>query len=236
MNAPRKSRAQRLPSSGGSWSTAYAPKAGDWKRIEAAYGYTLEVSARAAILNAVKEYLIDAPFETHAPFLRDAMAWLLRLEKAVRGLNRAMMSETHSTKADAAFYAQRAVERHIRDPRNKEQPDWDALIGNAMAMTAAIALAKRDIPKEARVGFAEGEAWNALIRRLTEIVKQFELPYRGSKGTDKTPVAEPSPFVRMLRALQSTFPPKLRRHNGSYQAAAEAIAKARRGRRLTRRP
>ena len=228
MTAPRKSRAQRLPSSGGVWSTVYVAGLADWQRIEAAYGHALEISARATILGAVKEYLRDAPFETHAPFLRDAMAWLRELEKAARGLNRAMASETHSSKADAAFYAQRVIERHVRDPSGNESPQWDTLIGNAIAMTAAISLAKREIPKEARIGFVEGESWNAFIRRLTDIVQVFELPYRASKGTDKTPEAEPSPFVRMVRALQLTFPPELRRHNGSYQAAAEAIAKARR--------
>ncbi len=229
MTAPRKSWAQRLPSSGGVWSAVYVAGLAEWQRIETAYGHALEISARATILVAVKEYLRDAPFETHAPFLREAMAWLRELEKAARCLNRAMVSETHSPKADAAFYAQRAIEHHIRDPRSKEQLKWGTLIGSAMALTAAISLAKREIPKEACVGFVEGEAWNAFIRRLTEIVKQFELPYRASKGTDKTPKAEPSPFVRMVRALQLTFPPELRRHNGSYQAAAEAIAKARRG-------
>ena len=45
---------------------------------------------------------------------------------------------------------------------------------------------------------------------------------------DKTPLDEPSPFVRMVRALQALFPEASRHYQSTYVATTEAIAVARR--------
>lgn len=224
MTAPRQPRLSRVRPSHFSGSIAYAPSGGDWAKIETDYGRDLTARARVTIVKGVEAYFRDERFEQNAPYHRDALQWIESVDKAARRLASALHADPRSRTADAAFHGQLAIERFLSSLPLDEQVSLDAMRLHLTALCAAASLAKKDLDKNAKSALNGLAAWKQLIRTLTEIVTAHGMPSAASKGTN----GQPSPFVRMVQALQSTFPPNMRRHNGSYDALAEAISVARR--------
>lgn len=225
---PRKSRRARLPTSFMWDGFDFEPSEEDWRRIETAYPF-LSPNDRDEISRIVIAYLLQAPFESRAPFVDDAMTWLAEVEKAAKifwkvGHKRRSTEE----KEQAALYAQSLVERNIRHPALPRGTEWYTLSGIMTHLVAAIEIAKREFPKEAVVGFVEGDMWDDLICQLTDFSERRGYPTAASKGVDKSLSNEPSPFIGLVRELQNTFPVECRRHMASDMAIAEAIAAARR--------
>jgi hypothetical protein len=232
---PRKSRRKRLPHSSASGRPEFAPSEEDWKRIEAAYPL-LTVADRETITAIVNEYLHNERFERNAPFLDDALKWLKAAEKSATRFWKTTWGGGDSEKGDAIFYAQDYVERHIDDHglQIPGESKWDALVSIMTNVVAALAIARREVPKEARAGFVEGETWDAMICQLSDFAEAKGFPVGASKGVDKAASSKPSPFVAFIREIQNTFPAVSRRHNASDIAIAEAISVARRKRRARR--
>ena len=224
----RKSVRKRLPTSGGSWGTEFAPTKDEWLLIERAYGRTIDRETRAQIVGAVKDYLLHEPFERNAPFVDDAIAWLDKVEGAAATFWRATFEAEDGSNREAMWAAQSAIEEHIRSAGLGTSSRWHQLIRIMTDVVAAIRLARRDLAADAGVGFVEGDSWRSLVVELTSVCAGKRLPTGASKGLDKTSSDEPSPFVRMFRSLQALFPEASRRHQASYVAAAEAISVARR--------
>lgn len=224
----RKSVRRRLPTSSGSWGTEFAPTDDEWFRIERAYGRAIDGETRARIINVVKDYLLHEPFERNAPFVDDAIGWLDKVEGAAATFWRATFEAEDGSNREAMWSAQSAIEAHIRSAGLGESSQWHELVRIMTDVVAAIRLARRDLVADAGVGLVEGDAWRGLVVELTSICAGKRLPTGASKGLDKTSSDEPSPFVRMFRALQALFPEASRRHQASYMAAAEAISVARR--------
>jgi len=228
MTAPRKPRISRLRSSHFSGNIAYAPSGGDWAKMETDYGRRLTATARAAIVKSVEAYFRDERFEQNAPYHRDALQSIKSVDKAARSLTSTLLADPRSRTADAAFHGQLAIERFLSSLPLDEQVSLDTIRRHVTALYAAASLAKKEVAKDARRAPKVLSAWQELICSLTQFALAHGMPSSASKGTDKTPSLEPSPFVRMVRALQSTFPPNMQRHNGSYDALAEAISRAKR--------
>lgn len=224
----RKSVRKRLPTSGGSWGAEFAPTEDEWLLIERAYGRTIDGETRARIVDAVKDYLLNEPFERNAPFVEDAIAWLDKVERAAATFWRATYKAEDGSNREAMWSAQSAIEEHIRSAGLGTTSQWHELILVMTDVVAAIRLARRELAADAGVGFVEGDSWQSLVVELTSICAGKRLPTGASKGLDKTSSDEPSPFVRMFRAVQALFPEASRRHQASYMAAAEAISVARR--------
>jgi hypothetical protein len=66
-------------------------------------------------------------------------------------------------------------------------------------VVAAFASAKREVEKEARAGFVEGQMWEELVCRLTDFAKQRCYPVGASKGIDKSTSDKASPFIGLVR-------------------------------------
>jgi hypothetical protein len=209
----------------------FDPSDDDWKRIEKAYPDILEAD-HETITHIANEYLLRAQFEGNAPFLVDAMAWLETTEKSAKTFWGSTCGEGGSCKDDATFYAQNYVARQIDHPafKGSDAAKWCELVTILTSVVSAFGIARRDMPKEAAVGFVEfveGESWVAMIFRLTEWAKSKGLPTSASKGANKSKSGTPSPFVVFIRELQNTFPVELRRHSHSENAIAQAISVAR---------
>jgi hypothetical protein len=81
----RKSRRLRLNiSSGWGAERKFTPTAGDWQRIETAYGQQFSEADHEAIVILVDKYFFWQPSEAQAPFADDAIRYLNRLEKAAK--------------------------------------------------------------------------------------------------------------------------------------------------------
>ena len=197
--------------------------------IEKAYeGQKLETRVRAAMVKAAKLYIRDAQFETGAPFARHTLNYLDGVDRAARDLMSAMVGRSKPLPVDAIFLGQLAIERFLLDPLHREPERWDALRSQVTALIAAAKKAKAEQQGGSGSGLVEGGAWSKLVCHLSKVAIKHGLPYRASKGTDKSVNSEPSQFVKFLRAFQRTFPSQWQRHNVSYDALAEAISKARR--------
>lgn len=230
---PRRRRKRRLPTASGSWSTHFAPTAGQWRSVEKAYGIRLDDSARAEIAALVKEYLADEPLERHAPFVSDALHWLGGVDRRARAFLTAIYNsanEAEQLKADAEEYARERIDAHLKHPLLGEREKWDAVVGIMLDVVWALKHAKEDTQSDSHIGIAEGEAWDLLVDGLSQFAERRGFPTSVSKGYDKTAESEPSAFVRMFRALQTLFP-EGSRHQRTYMATAQAITEARRRRR-----
>lgn len=224
---PRKSRRQRLPiSSAGAWPE-FEPSATDWERILAAYPY-LDADDRAQIVALANEYLKDEPFERNAPFLDDAMKWIRKTRKAAKEFHERLFEGGEAVRY-ARNYAGRNVNHHLFEPEGPM--DWSGLSSFMTFLRSALLKAENEIPKEARVGFAEGEAWEKMVRKLSEYCKSRGYPTGASKGENMSAKHKTSPFVAFVREIQMTFPDECRRHTQSDAALAQGITEARRKRR-----
>jgi hypothetical protein len=229
----RRSRRARLPVSSAVGLT-FDPTDKDWGRIKKAYP-DLSEADHETIIGIANKYLSRAQFERNAPFFDDAMAWLEATGKSARTfwiatLNEiATLNDEDSRKFEAIFHAQNYVARHIVHSAFKGSPasKWHELRTILESVVAAFAIARRDMPTNAAAGFVEGEAWEAMICRLTEWAEGKGYPTAASKkGADKTASLESSPFVAFIRELQNSFSEELRRHSHSDNAIAQAISVA----------
>lgn len=224
---PRRSRRKRLPiSSAGSWPE-FEPTENDWARIAAAYPY-LNQDDRAQIVALANEFLYWEPFERNAPYLDDAMEWIRNARMAAKEFH-----EILGVGGDAVWYARdytaRLINHHLFEPEG--QMDWGGLSSLMTSFRSALLKAESDIPKEARVGFAEGEAWEKMVRKLSDYCKSRGYPTGASKGENMSANHKTSPFVAFVREMQMTFPDECRRHTHSDAALAQGITEARRKRR-----
>lgn len=224
---PRKSRRKRLPVASTGAPPEFDPSEGDWERIEAAYQFFNQPD-RQAISEIVDAYLDWEGFERAAPYLDDALAWLEKARKAAKSFQECLYSG-----GDAVFYAQRYVARnvnhHLFEPDGPM--DWSDLISFMTYFRSALARAEKEIPNEARVGFAEGEAWEQMVRKLSDYCDSRGYPTGASKGKNKSANQQTSPFVALIREIQQCFPEDCRRHGQSDDALAQGITEARRKRR-----
>jgi hypothetical protein len=223
-----KSRQKRFSGSEVICDSDYSLSDADWDKIEKAYCHKLDPGTRAEVITLVKEYLLWEEAERNAPFTNDAVKWLTLLKKQGEAFYRTLcFFGGESKQAAAAFEAAIRIEKHLNQSRLGEADQFKNLIGIMASFVDATRSATKEIVG-APGGFVEGPAWDNLIIGLTNVAKARGLPFKASKGLDKTTVEEPSDFVRLVRALQDTFPEPSRHHQITYAAAAEAICVARR--------
>jgi hypothetical protein len=78
-----------------------------------------------------------------------------------------------------------------------------------------------------RDGFAEGNAWNALIVALTNLAKKSGWPTGASKGAQKSKSGRHSHFTIFIDAMQNLLPEEARRYGHSLDSLAQGINLAR---------
>jgi hypothetical protein len=230
VSAPRKSRRRRLPISGGLGApTEWSPTAIDWRRFEKEYGLergqNFDDGLRREIRAAVTNYLYWEPFERHAPFADDfienlakAAEFASRLTDTLRALGNAICMtaphwdryfppEAEETAVDApadegdAAFLERILNEKPRRYRRDVKETADTIRGVLEDTLAGVT-------RDGAPAFAEGDAWKQLIVDLARAFKARAMKVTASKDAYRAP----SPFVRFVKALQSTFDKDFRRH------------------------
>jgi hypothetical protein len=240
---PRKSRRSRLNiSSGWGAEQKFRPEAADWQRIESAYGRQFNDADRDAIVVLVDKYFFWQPSEARAPFVDDAIRYLDRLERAMKRFwdvvleqsqipmtgvgDQAHIAEEAEMRSVAIRFVQSQFGRHLKQFDFRRQTGWRALLEVIGACMPAFVKTREYITGHAaRVGFAEGNAWNQMIWDLIGFAEARGLSSRVTHFDDPN---QASSFVRFVRELQLTFPKDFRRHETSNASLTETITVARR--------
>ena len=200
-----------------------------WDRIEKAYGHSLADHVRQCILETTKSFAYFEVFERTARPLQDAIDIVSTVRGTANSLQNALAGSFKGS-VDASYYAESLIKRNFRDPRLKVPRyscgPFDALSGVLTSLAVACNLALGEMESSDAPGHREGECWEDWIRSLTRISQENRLPWRVSKGSDKS--AQESPFTMLVAALHECVPKDARRHHHSNAALAKAINEARR--------
>lgn len=233
MSAPRKSRSERFGISphgvggGKSWS----PSEKIWKEFqqEASLepGKKFNDEFRTAVRTAVGEYLFWEPFEHDAPAKGDFVKKVVKARKLTAELV-ALIDEI----GDSASIFALQWRRHFspRAPNSEgsssvamdndgallEQIQKESLLEYQRGFSGTLNAIQRvlddtlmDAMDSSGNGVVGGAAWT---RFVTDLAAAFET-VPGLKITASKDVNRPlSPFVRFVKAVQSTLPPESRRH------------------------
>jgi hypothetical protein len=135
---------------------------------------------------------------------------------------------------DSRVYADHLVNRYFDDGRivGPQRLRSLELVLSSLIVACNRALADLENPK--KQGRRRGETWGDWVCRVTDIMDARQLPTEVRKDTVKTATGNPSPFVALIRELQACIPKAHRRSTHSHIALAEAVARARRSRRVTK--
>lgn len=246
MSEHRKSRRRRLAISGTLGAAPeWKPSDDDWSRFEAAYGAPFDVAIRVEIASAVGKYFYWAGFEPIAPFATDDDGAIEKLTRALQlseDLCDALKSLGDAESVLAPHWEIHFPHHEISDdelpeglsdselfeaiaalpprPYRRDLPELVHVIASVIRDTL------RDVDRPDAPAFEEGEAWGLLVRDLSRIFEARKLSVTAAKGNEANPA--PSPFVRLFREIQHSFPTDLRRHRSSYDALAQAISDVRR--------
>ncbi|HEY8161726.1 MAG TPA: hypothetical protein VIF34_05590 [Methylocystis sp.] len=202
-----------------------------WRNLEIAYDCAIGNELRDEIAKLVNDYFYFDQIEKNSVLSKDALAYLSSFKKQATAFVEMLLDNAPDT---AALNTRDTLRNYYWiDPEAPEDDNFAKLAEKVRSLIdAASALANdlnegRDTKRKERPS-----AWDRMIVDLSAAVARFGLPETVNKGTDKTVVDDPSPFVRLVMALQSTFPADRRRfHFGldgapSYAAAAGAVSKA----------
>lgn len=198
----------------------------NWPQIEKEYGRKLSPDVRQHILKASTSFVYFEEFERTAPPVNEAAAYVSSIKSAANTLQKKLFGSSKSS-SDARTYARSIIKQKFDDPRLIQSNNnlSDALHGVLTSLEVACMQALKEMENPNAAAHREGECWQNWIRSLTKITSENGLPYRVSKGSDKSD--NRSPFVRLITALHKCVSKEARRHHHSAQALAKAISDAR---------
>jgi hypothetical protein len=209
MSRPRERRssAPRIPEASIVGSIPrFEPSGEGWRALEQSYACGFSEQDRAEIRRIVDRYLEWHPFEAAAPLLEDAKAPIDQLEHAARNLNRAfgILFGRSGSEGDAAFYAERAIERAWRGAECLGQKKL--LVMNMLSCGLVLACKRAREQSETEARSWQGQAWDKMICNLAQFVAGRGLSIAVRKDTDKQAGVKHSPFVVFVEGIQQQFP------------------------------
>jgi len=202
-----------------------------WRGLEIAYGCAISNELRDEIAELVNDYFYFDQIEKNSVLSKDALAYLSRFKKQATAFVEMLLDNA----PDAAALSTRDTLRDYYwiDPEAPEDDNFAKLAEKVRSLIDAASALANDLNEDRDTKHKERpSAWDRMIVDLSAAVARFGLPETVNKGTDKTVVDDPSPFVRLVMELQNTFPADYRRfhlgHDGksSYGATAGAVNKA----------
>jgi len=137
-----------------------------------------------------------------------------KVERAAEGFYQALLSGEEledEIERNAAFEASARIELHLEKMHCVLSRMDDFKNATEGFLTAAVVV-EHELKDGAGKGSVEGEAWNKLVRGLSQWFEGKGLKPTASKGRNKSKSDKPSAFVAFIHKLQSTFPKRLRRH------------------------
>lgn len=225
MKPRRKSRRARLPVSIIRSRRSWSPSEGDWRRIEKACPF-LQPEDRPSLEQIMVATVVFAPGELAAPFVDDAKRWLTRLERAAADFRQ--LAQRCSVQGEHG-YIQTFVQERLNRFEGWQDSSWSRVVSEMADVVEAIRLTREDVETEWLRGIVEGQAWELMVRDLSEFAAARNYPLAAPKGTDKSENSSTPGFVILVKEVQNSFPEDCRRPCNSDIALAEAITVARRG-------
>jgi hypothetical protein len=206
----------------------------DWKRIELTYGHAVSTTAREQIYGATLTFLFFVEGEQTARPVSEARDRILQLKGAALLFQKAVFDNPPDGVRVSRIYADELVKRYFEDPRWADPQGLRSLELVMSSLMVACKQALTDLENPKNHGRRKGEAWRNWVCRVTDIIDAHQLPIEVRKDTDKNATGKPSPFVALIRELQAFIPQACRQSTHSDIALSEAIARARRSRRVTK--
>jgi hypothetical protein len=199
-----------------------------WRSIQSKYGHQLSPDVRKRMCDETQKFIRIADLEAKAEPLETVKRRLSKLQGVASGFTSELVKQMKGN--DEALYGLRLIEAHFVDPRVPVDTDKLEFIAGIMAsFKLACRSAEDEIinGKSLGMGMRYGVAWNQWISALIAIARDHGLPCGIRKDSDKQKPDTPSPFVILVRELQTCIPDEHRRSTQSDAALATAISKAR---------
>ena len=202
-------------------------------------GQHFDDGLRNEIHASVTKYLYWEPFE-RAPFVGDFVEKLIEARRLANDLGNVVHSFGEAGPIVAPHWQMYFPREEEDVPEGPVDEDDGALLERILAMPkrrgrdhrdfkevihtigSALDSALVEVRHRESSGFSEGEEWGRLIRALKRAFKDRSMRH----GISNDPNRPESPFVRFVRALQSTFDEEFRRHeadSGLSKAMLQAI-------------
>ena len=199
----------------------------DWQRIETAYENSVPLDAREQIHQATLTFLSFTEGEKAALPVSKAKERVIQLKKVAVEFQKAIVENPQDAGWDARNYADHLIRGNFQDAQLKD-PQGLGTVMTSFIVACNHALAHlNNLEKHGR---REGDTWGWWVCRMTEIIEAHQLPTQVRKDTDKNVTGKPSPFVALIRELQTFIPQEDRRSTHSDVALSEAIGRVRRPR------
>jgi hypothetical protein len=199
-----------------------------WQRIESACQWCLESSVRLDIVRTTKAFLLFDSLERSAPAAAATRVILEAYDKAASRFFYTVFTDP-SGSSDAGIYAHDLIELNFERSRSeKEAALFDALSNLLRAFHIFCNMSLRQLNEQLTTSPGSGNAWQAWVSRLSEIVDKAELSsmVRRDVGGEGQRGAQ-SPFTLFVWELQKCLPERCRRSTPSEAALADAITQAR---------
>jgi hypothetical protein len=201
--------------------------AGDWKRIEKAYGQSLSSDFRQGIIEVTRLWLAWGSASTGAAQIGKIRSRITRIQKRAKALHEVLQGEQPSY---ARSYADKCIESAFYTGRiPKAMSRVNVLTELIKSLDLACAGALKNLDKTEKMVPTDRSRWDLWVVMLGRHLGDNGLPIRVRKDSDKS--SRPSAFVAFVRELQKTLPQEYRRSIQSDEALAQAIARAPRTRR-----
>jgi hypothetical protein len=202
----------------------------DWQRIEAAYGYSVPVTAREQIQSATLKFAFSAELEGVAQPVKESREHLLDIKHVMAAACDKLFKNPQDERWDSRCYANRLLERNVREAglAGRRRYSLRSLDSVLVSVIAGCDLSLEQLENPKNQGPRNGDAWEEWVRCVSQIAEAHGLPTGASKGKDRNKTkSPPSAFVTLIRELQELIPEKYRRSTHSVGALAAAICSAR---------
>jgi hypothetical protein len=209
----------------------------EWQGLEKELQYDFSQNDRIEIGAVINCYFMSYRVEQEAPFLAEMLRLSERITAASRDLLVVAAGQRVSDRDDGSISVRTLIAQGVPfayPPAMSDRPKhmtWSEILRVLRHLSASSANVSDDLRSAVSdgglaTGYTEGDAWNAMIVKLTSLLKMRGARVGVSKGDTKR--NSTSPFTYFVNRLQGHFPEKARRHASSLASLAEGIAKARR--------
>jgi hypothetical protein len=193
-----------------------------WREIEAAFGYGLDVEVRREITDITNQFLRFDEAEASTGHMEDAVRRTRQLCKDAISLL-GTLSDTSQYSDIVCDYVDDTIA--VAGGQNDLQNFTAQIIWFVKACTGAL----DEMEEMSRQSYwPGGRSWQDWIAGLTKIAKSHGLPTSARKDSAKAKTEKMSSFVNLVGELQEHIPAARRRSKHSPSALAGAINAARR--------
>ena len=200
-----------------------------WRELEQALEKKVPLRLRAEIIGITDNFLSWGVFEHAAVPVTGAER---RLEALTKAGNNFLKTLASKDTGDARRLADYLVETHFMHHRFRPRGKVVDFCEVVRSFVEACRKASADLPLQAE--WRPGDCWSDWIVKITAVLKRNGIPTSARKDTDKHP-GKVSAFVMFIERLQRLLPTQYSRATHSRIALAEAITKARRFSRVSKR-